>query len=623
MATIDGNRIVVKTAQDGNFEQTLAACKAVAGGRWRKADKVWAYPLAVETCHDLRLAFGERLAIGLDLAAWYRQAAEQRAVHADLSAATDAPLPRLAATHPGLYNRLRGDQRAGAAWAAALYRGAGLLADEPGCGKTWIVIASILEADVKGPIMVACPRLAVKSVWHHTLRDLAPDERVYVCRGTRAKRQRAIDRFRADPAERKWLILVGETLRVKATKGTANRYVVEGYEYPDLFEIPWAQVIFDESHKAFGSLTVVKGNLMGLGMKAIGKMAPRRLAMTGTPFGKGGRLTGMFGTLHWLWPDEFTSYWRWAERYFEIDEEEVYIKGGGGRKRNVKRVGDLKKGTEEEFLKSFGPRIMRRLLTEVLPWLPKERYAEVICEMEGAQLKQYQGLLDDAEIVVPGGVIAANGVLAEITRAKQLANGALYRDEDGKVRFDPKASCKIDNLLERLEARGILDGAGHMKVIVGSQYNEFLDAIGERLTAEGVKYLQMDGRTSDSKRDKLMEQFQAEGGPRVFLINIKAGGVSVTLDAADEAHAMDEMWDPGDMFQWERRIQRASRAPTAADAGKRPPVLIVYYRTEGTLDTNIGAGVEERRKNQHAVLDGRRGIDYVREVIRYRKPKED
>lgn len=601
------------SAKGDPFEVVLAKCKAVPGGRFQKADKTWNYPLTIDTCHGLREVWGSALKVGVDLAQWYATNRAVAAEQAALASATDAPLLRLAETAPRLAATLRPDQRVGVAWVAAGYRGAGLVADEPGSGKTLEVIGGILEADLQGPILIACPRLSVKTVWANELRRWAPDERVYIMRGTREQREKALAAFWADPTPRKWLVTVMESLRIKDVEFDDGK-VVKGAEYPSLFGETWAAVVVDESHKAFGSLTVVKGTLHGKGLKRL--KTERRYACTGTPFGKGGRLQGFFGTLHWLWADEFTSFWRWAETYFQIEEDEFYVRGGGGRKKTAKRVGGLKEGSEEEFLHSLGPRILRRTKAETMPWLPAKQYREVLCEMTPAQRKQYEAMNLDGEFRAGEGMVSVDGVLAAITRAKQVANGALVRTDTG-VSFDPKASCKLERMMELFDARGLLDGSGDMKVVVASQFNEFLYAARNLLEAQGTPYLLMTGKTNDKHREAMIEEFQRPGGPRVFMLNSKAGGVSVTLDAADEVHMLDEMWDPGDNTQLEDRIHRASRGK------ERIAATVLQYRTEGTIDTNIGEDVEERRRNQHAVLDGRRGIDYIREVVAYQPNKED
>lgn len=620
-ADVAEGKVVLTTTlgheEPGNtFSDMVERSKAVPGARWSKKAKHWRYPLAVETCHALRRVWGDDLTIGHELGAWYRQEAAGRAVQAARASQSDAQLTRLPEVAPALFSTLRPDQRVGVAWVAQGYRGSGLLADQPGLGKTLETIGGILEAG-GGDILIVCPKLSVKRVWQREWNRWAPDVPVYAARGTRARRQKVIDAFDKDPSETRVLIVVAEMLRVieepDPTDFSGKKMQIVGQQYPELFT-PWDWVAVDESHRSFGSLTIVKGNLAGKGLKALGKMADRRLAITGTPFGRGGRVQGMFGTLHWLWPDEFTSFWRWAGGMFKIEEEEIYIKGGGGRTRMTKRIGELK-GSLDEFFDTLGPRILRRTKAEVLPNLPPKQFVEVLCEMEGEQLKQYRQMSDEAEVVVPGGMIIANGVLAELTRAKQIANGALHKDSAGNVRFNSAAggSCKLENLLQMLDQRGILDGDSELKVIVASQFNEFLSALEQRLEVAGVGYHIITGKTSDTKRDKAMEEFQNEGGHQVFLLNSKAGGVSVTLDAADEVHCLDELYNPEDQEQLEDRAHRASR---------NHQVTIYHYRSEGTIDEQIATNVEGKRQAQHAIMDGRRGLEYARELIRYRKPAE-
>lgn len=615
-ATTDGKRILVRTEtfSQSDFEAALAACKAVGGGRWQKTMKAWAYPQSVETCLRLRQAFGDALLVTPALSEWYRQAAAETAAHTALSAATDADLHRLPVVAPALAATLRPDQRAGARWVADGYRGSGLVADKPGLGKTLETIAGILESeDDPGPIIVICPRLSVRPVWQKEFQKWTSVP-TYAARGTRAQREKAIDAFHADPSHTKVLIVVAEMLRIKGTK-KAGKYSFEGYEYPVLFQTEWAWQVVDESHKLFGSLTITKGTLAGNGLKRLPlRENGRRVAISGTPFGRGGRVIGMFGTLHWLWPDEYTSFWRWADRYFEVTEEQVYIPGGRGATKPVKKIGALREGQDgEAFLRTLGPRILRRTKEEVLKDLPPKLYVEVVCEMEGTQLRQYKQLDVDAEVETANGILTVDSQLAVFTRAKQLANGAITIGPSGKVAFTGESS-KIEMLWQKLEDRGILDDSGDVKLLVASQYNEFLDVIEARLIAEKIPYFKMIGATTDRKRDRMMEDFQAEGGPRVFLLNSATGGVSITLDSADEVHCMDEMWNPEDNEQLEDRVHRASR---------NHQVTIYYYRSEGSFDMAIAEDVEGKRVVQYNVLDGRRGIADVRNLIKYNPGRDD
>lgn len=608
MATLIDDTIALSTPYS---EQNRDRARSVQGGRWHRSDKTWRYALSLEVCHQLREAFGSSLTVAQPLRDWYKGEASKADQRASEARTGDASIGRLPEVAPALASTLRGDQRVAARWVADGWRAGGLLADHPGTGKTLSTIAGVLESGATGPILVLCPRLSVRAVWQREL-ERWTGETVYVARGTRAKRQRTITEFLADPAERKWLIIVAETLRVKEENDPeTDKPKIVGYEYPDLFSIVWSWVIVDESHKMFGSLTVVKGNLVGKGLKRL--TTARRLAITGTPFGRGGRITGMFGTLHWLWPDEFTSYWKWVERYFEVEEKTINRAG-----RKVKSIGRLKSGDgEDKFLRDLGPRILRRTKAESLPNLPEKRRVDLWCEPTASQLLQQKSLVLDAEVVCKSGVITVDGVLAMITRSKQIASGVLDV-KGGKVIFSHNDSCKIDMLFQKLEEAGILDGSGDTKIIIASQYNELLEAVQYALDTykagavrRPIPYFKITGSVSDNARDRQMAAFQSDQmDTRIMILNSMAGGVSITLDAADEVHMLDEMWDPGDNEQLEDRAHRASRVHQ---------VTIFRYRTEGSIDEGIANDVEGRRFEQFRVLDQKRGLEFVRALIQGKK----
>jgi SNF2 family DNA or RNA helicase len=656
-AAIADGRITVRTEARGEeFYELLVACKQVPGGRFSPVHKMWHYPLSIDTCRALRRAFGERLRVHSELGSWYRDEATVAAQQVELGGATEAALPEVSAAYASFGQWLRGYQRAGARWSAQLYRNAGLVADDPGLGKTPQTLASLVEAEIAGPVLVICPKASVRLVWGHELETHVPDVPRYLCYGSRAKRQATLKKFandiHRDSNTLRVVVIVAEMLRVEMgdpcyTEGgnkisgmcpqrmrsmtmectlhtqrpaeKAKDKVPVDFSYPQLFDQyllggGWAQVIIDESHKLLGSLTVVKGNLMGKGLKYLPERTGRRLALSGTPFGRAGRTEGLFGTLHWLWPDEYTSYWKWVGDKFEVEEKIVNRRG-----LKVKKVHGLKglardasaqdeRQAYERFIVELGPRVLRRTKGEALTNLPPKVYAEQVCGMTRAQAKQYRQMMEFAEVVTAGGPVMANGALALLTRTRQIANGVITLGPDGKVQFTGD-SGKLERLWANLEARGILEGTPGSKIVVASAFNEYLDAIAARLQEAGVGFLRYDGRMSQMARDMVVRSWQLHTVTqenRVLLLNATAGGVSITLDAADEMHIMDELPDPGANQQLEDRLHRASRNHS---------VTIFYYRTEGTIDYKKAHDVEFRRQAQHAVLDGSRGVEYVRTML--------
>lgn len=565
------------------------------------------YPLSPDKCTEMRAAWGTELKVHKGLSSWYRQAAEQRRGQVDRTRQTDAELPVLAARYPALHAWLKPDQRVTAAWIADAYRGGGLLADEVGTGKTIGVVAGLIEAQVTGPTLIACPKISVRAVW---LKEISKhtDIPVYAATGPRAKREKAVAAFMADPHPFKVLVIVSEMLRIKAVRARGRVEEFLGYEYPELFTTEWAAVVVDESHRLLGAMDVVRGTLAGEGLKALQYASNRlKLAVSATPFGKGGRIEALFGTMHWLYPDEFTSKWQWLGKYFEIHDEKVFVKGGRGATKQVKRIGKLL--DEEGLWRDLGPRVLRRTMEEVSPaHRGLKNYIEVLCEMEAPQSTQYRRFADHGELAVQGGIITTVGVLDFLTRCRQFANGAL-RKEGGRVVYTGQ-SAKIDQLLEHLDQLGTT-----RKIVVASQYNEFLDVVERRLHEEGYNTLRIDGKTTERQREGAMNAFQNDAPYKryqVFLLNSQAGGVSITLDAADELHALDEMYPPEANTQLFGRIFRRGRVHE---------VFYYLYRSIGTIDEHIGFNVGHGQEAQARLLDGRRGREYARELAKYR-PEE-
>lgn len=625
----DGDRIVVKfepvrSSEDAAYAKELASL--VPHGRYRYARKEHAYPLSVGTCQEMRRQWGDMVTVHKELAAWYRVEAAAAKNQVTLARAGNATLEVVPQAYPALYAALGSWQRVAAKWIASAYRNGGLLVDEPGIGKTRSVIAGLLERG-SNHILILCPKLSVKTVWGREWRNLAPDVPVYLARGTRATRTRVMERYFADPAPRKVLVTVAETIRIKGKRAKASQpYQFLGYEYPQLFvrsgqPVPWDAVVVDESHTLLGSLTIKKGNLAGEGLRLLPVEAEHglKLCVTGTPWGRGGRVEGMFGALHWCWPDEYPSYWGWAKRYFDV--QSVLVRRGNPRQGTsdiyANKVGGLIKDSEQSFYDDLGPRLLRRTMEDVKPGRLKPSYWDLYCEMEPSQARQYAALAADAEVKVQGGIVSTTGVLDYLTRARQMANGEVAMREDGSVYFTG-VSAKIDVLMWELEQRGIMDDVGTGKVVVASQWVEFLQAISDRLSSAGVPHYMLTGKTSQTLKDAIQDHWQRPNTPnvnpeRVLLLSIRAGGLSINLDAADELFQCDRVFPPEAEEQLHRRIRRMSRDHKTS---------IYFLQSEGTIDERTAGALFEKLMEQLRVLDGRRGKEFARKIAKYTPSKE-
>jgi SNF2 family DNA or RNA helicase len=64
------------------------------------------------------------------------------------------------------------------------------------------------------------------------------------------------------------------------------------------------------------------------------------------------------------------------------------------------------------------------------------------------------------------------------------------------------------------------------------------------LLGRGIAFLYLDGSVAAEARKAAVQQFQEEDAARVFLISLKAGGVGLTLTAADYVYLVDPWWNP-------------------------------------------------------------------------------
>lgn len=644
--------------------RTPDMCKSVTGATAKFDKKVhpakflcWTYGLDYTTCLQLRKVFGKDLTIGPELTAWAREEKKSREGLNRILGSTSISLPAVREVSAILADAMqaRPYQQVGSAFLASTRRG--LIADEPGLGKTLQIMGAIVEAGVTGPILVTAPSAAIQITWPQELSHWLPEDKVFTAIGDRKKRMRVLEAFQASlkayPASRHWLLSNFEMAR--STQDFTKICQEEGpfswehtdkrsgrkmtglwkHAYSMYFRIEWSAIVADESQRALITKTSMKHDQSqqraGMGMLRI-REGGLRIAASGTPFR--GKRENLWGTLNWLRPDVYTSYWNWAKKYFIIYDDGMHM-----------TVGDLNPAMEKEFYAELDAVMIRRKKLEVVPDLPPKQYPGAPLDpkrpgslhgiwlpLEPKQAKAYKQMVEHAAAQLESGTLLATGALAELTRLKQFASCHGDLEKTGKIskgydsftekdefNFEPDPvtfvptlpSNKFNWLLNWLIEQGIApdeggDYFGDNKVIIASQFTKMINLFREELEFLGVKSHAITGQIKSAERKDAKDAFQAKGGPRVFFLNTDAGGVSLTLDAADDLIFLDEKWIPDDQEQVEDRAHRVSRMHQ---------VRIWYLRSLGTIEEQIGQTNENRDSLQKMILDGRRGVDFARKLI--------
>jgi SNF2 family DNA or RNA helicase len=583
-----------------------------SGGRWSPKRRVWTFPKTMDTCRALRRHFKDRLVIGPNLAQWAWIEREREDRIRAIATSTSAQLHRVPVHSPALAEAMgnRTYQQVAARFIAEVKNC--LIADQPGLGKTLEAVAGLMEAELwHGPILVAAPLTSLHTVWQRELERFAPDALVTIAVATKGDNQAAraalIEQWHgwltADHEEKIPHVLVvnPEMLRaVKVGENVLDNGDIEpiyGERFPLLNSVEWNAVILDESHRYLsGVRSQADLSLMGKALVGL-KMRPGglRMALSGTPMR--GKPRNLWGTLHWLRPDIYTSFWKWADRYLVVTD------GAYGKK-----VGDINPGVEDELYKSLDGIMLRRTKAEVVKELPPKQYVDLVCDMPTVQRKQYESMARQSYAELGDERITAMGVLAIMTRLKQMATCTWAPTPDGKpvAYMHPKTSGKTAQIEQMLIERGIAgdDREGEDKIVIASQFTEVINGLAGFLSSINVEYMTITGEVKESDRMRVTQTFQSQGGPRVLLMNTRAGGVSITLDAyCSELVVIDETWVPDDQEQLEDRIHRVSRIHQ---------VTIFRMSSAETIDDHIRQITEDKEIIQKTLLDGRRGVEFAK-----------
>lgn len=609
--------------------------------RWNGQASRWYFPLHWDTCTGIRRVankLGADLKIGKDLTDWALIEKARQDSIPDVNSKEVVDLPVVQAEAPAIWKLMtEGDPEKGypprpyqTVGAAFLARNrSGLIADDPGLGKTVQAIAGIIESEIRGPILVVAPKAAAMITWPKELARWVPNDSVTILSSDIAttwnapastNRSKLVKEFAATSEgathTRHWLITSPNYIRCRAQVDDYGNMVKPkviqsvSQAVMELFDVEWSAIVVDESHQtlAGGSPGVgrSKWSAQRFGLAALDvKQDGLRIAMSGTPFR--GQEAYLWGQLNWLRPDKFRAYWKWVEKHFDVWKD--------GYGMQIGRMVD-EAGMYEEARNVMVRRTKAEVASDLPPKLyggwpldPKDEHSvtAVWLDMEPKQARAYNAIVKDAAVELEGGVLMVNGVLAELTRLKQFAGS--YGKLEGE-HFQPTLpSNKFNWLVEFLDERGITKDLEKTapKVVVASQFSQLIYVFKEALEEMGIKAHSFTGDTNNTKRAAIEDDWQNNPGSeyRVLLLTTTAGGVSLTLDAADDLVLLDETWNPDDQTQVEDRLHRLSRIHQ---------VVIWKLFSLGTIEEGIARNNFDKDGILRAIMDGQRGVEFRKQM---------
>lgn len=143
------------------------------------------------------------------------------------------------------------------------------------------------------------------------------------------------------------------------------------------------------------------------------------------------------------------------------------------------------------------------------------------------------------------------------------------------------------------------------KVIVFTNFTMSLDMLHEKYKKKSVV---LDGRMSKIARQESVDRFQNEDKIKIFIGNIKAAGVGITLTAADTVIMNDLSFVPADHSQAEDRAYRY---------GQKNSVLVYYPVFENTIEMTVYNILQKKKDIIDQVMgDGEYSESFASELIK-------
>ena len=324
-------------------------------------------------------------------------------------------------------------------------------------------------------------------------------------------------------------------------------------------------IIADEGHK-------LKDNRsrQSKGMQHLGDKARYKLLLTGTVITN--REMDVFSQYRFLDSRIFgTSFYAFRNRYFDMT--------GYGNHIPV-----FRQSMADDFLKRMHC-IAYRVTKEECLDLPQIREEVRKIELEPKAMKMYEQLQEDCFTQLKGSDVTAANVLTKMLRLSQLTGGHLTDDEH---HVSPVSHAKLDALSDIIDT-AVSDG---QKLVVMARFVAEMDDIEELLKGKGIGYAVVRGGVKD--RDDEVKQFQTDPSCQVFVGQIAAAGLGITLTAAHTMVFYSLDYSMSNFDQAKARIHRV---------GQKQKCLYIYLIARGTVDSKVLRSLRKKVNLAKALVD--------------------
>jgi len=418
------------------------------------------------------------------------------------------------------------------------FKGRALVADEMGLGKTLEALQWLYNNPDKRPAVIVCPA-SLKWVWEAEA-SLHLGMRSEVLNGQRPPKEGFIGQHD--------LIIIN--------------YEILQYWLKYIQALNPQVLILDECQ-------YIK-NLRAKRTRAVqnlNKNIPHVIGISGTPLTN--RPCELWPILHLVRPDIFNSVWTYRWRYCN-----PVRKPWGWEYKGANNLSELHRKLNSLMM-------IRRLKRDVLSELPDK--TRQIIPMDIKDRSEYQEALNNfVTWITKKSTIKAE----RAQRAERLVQMGYLKRLSAELKM--KAVLQwIDDFFESSDG----------KLVLYCVHKNIIKQIHDKYKRISVV---VDGSITGKKRKIAVRTFQGNKSIRLFIGNIKAAGVGITLTVANTLAFVEMDWTPGDHVQAEDRIHRI---------GQKKAAMIYYLIAKGTIEEDLCELIQKKQTVLSATLDGKKKIN--------------
>jgi hypothetical protein len=235
--------------------------------------------------------------------------------------------------------------------------------------------------------------------------------------------------------------------------------------------------------------------------------------------------------------------------------------------------------------------MIRRLIEDVLPDLPEKTRQTIPITLPAQNMKEYKEMVGMFEQWYRTNFPDRKAVE---TRTTLMLVKLGYLKRMVALWKLPQIFEWIDNFLEQSEE----------KLVVFGLHRQILDGIVERYSSRGNKQhpfvVKIDGTVSMPVRQIAVDLFQNRPETRLFVGQMRAAGVGITLTASHHVLFAECDFVPAVHLQAEDRCRRISQ---------KNHVLCTYLVAENTIEYHVCDILQRKQATFQSVMDGGKNVD--------------